>query len=105
MKTTDDPARGLVPKSQPAPALLASRFASLPALPPAPDGLGEEIVGPVRDVIARAAADGITLDQLLARLRHRVTADDIAPRLQGQLGAAMLDGLMRGIVSEREKRN
>ncbi len=101
LKVTEDPEKGLVPKAVAPQQQLATAFAAQPV----PGGLGEEIVGPIRDVIARAARDGISLDQVLARLRHRVTAPDIAPKLQGELGAALLGSLMRGIESVREVRN
>lgn len=70
----------------------------------APDGAGEEIVGPYRDIIASAAREGVSGEQLLARLRHRTTDPLEAERLVSAIAANGLNALMSGIVGARARR-
>lgn len=73
-------------------------------LPDAPEGVGEEVVAPYRDLIARAVKDGATPGQVLDRIRHRIKSEADAPELADKLAARMLDAVLTGISSERARR-
>lgn len=70
----------------------------------AADGIGEEIVGPYRDIVARAAREGVSAEELLARLRHRTTDPVEAEQLVAALAASGLNAMMGGIVGARTAR-
>lgn len=107
---TADPEQAVKPRAaapvfgEPAKLATVLPFPSRFAAEPADDGIGEEIVGPYREVIARAVRDGATPDQLLARLRHQ-SADPVeADKLVGALAVSGVNALMRGIVAARARR-
>jgi phage gp29-like protein len=66
-------------------------------------GAGEEIVGPYRDLIDAAVAEGLTLNQILVRVLHRARADNPPPeRLIGLLAAVQLDAELRGLFTAQK---
>lgn len=98
------------PLVQPAvpPSFTAHALAALPKPrdpdPDVPKGLGEEIVGDIRDLIRRAAEDGATPAQLVGRIRERAGREPNAPRLVDNLSALMVNAMARGSRDVRAER-
>lgn len=61
-------------------------------------GAGEELVAEVRSVIDQAERDGVTLQQLLARVMQTAPVPPEAPELVDLLAAVQLEATMRGFA-------
>lgn len=67
-------------------------------------GSGTVLLGPYRDLIAAAVKDGATVQQVLSRVLHRATQEELLDkdRFTELMAAARLEALRRGAVAVRE---
>lgn len=64
---------------------------------------GYELIEPVRRIVEEAEREGWSLEQTFAAVMERMDIPPDSPKLIDALAAVQLEGVMRGLVSERDR--